>query len=391
MMVVYLDVIGKLHSLYKTLLVSPPSGYRFVTATSSWDTLSTSVSHQELLYSLQMNVLARLVPPNLVKAYVEGLKQKPREAVLTYSAGHLVFRKDPWVVDMEFVTQLTGYNYHHFKRLRGLIERVLASEYCKQIICWNEAGKKTILLNTNFEKFEKKIEVVPLAVKKKNFIKKYNNEKIKLLFVGSANIPGEFEYKGGKEVLEAFFLLQKKYPNIELIVRSDLPAELKAIYAARMKNVQFIEGIIPWTLLENQFQTADIFLFPTHSTPGLAILDAMSYELPVITTDLWANTEVVQDGKTGFVVKKSSKINYYSGNFIPNWSHYPTSKFMRTIRKVVDPVVVREIAEKTSILIEDEDLRRKMGAAGRHRVEKNFSIESRNSKLKRILDRALEK
>jgi glycosyltransferase involved in cell wall biosynthesis len=338
-----------------------------------------------------LNVLSRVFPPNLAKAYLERFKKKPSEAELTYSVGHLIFRKEPWVVDMEFVTQLTGYKYHHFRRFRGLIERTFASENCKKIICWTEAGKKTILLNMNCEKFEDKIEVVPLAVPKKNFVKKYNDLKIKLLFVGSVNIPGEFEYKGGKEVLEAFFLLQKKYANIELVVRSDVPDELKTKYASKMENVRLIEGIIPFEQLEHEFKTADIFLFPAHSTPGLAILDAMSYELPVVTTDVWANSEMVENEKTGFLIKRSKRIQYYTGNLIPNWSHYPTSKFMRIIKET-DPVVVNELVEKTSVLIWDRGLRRRMGKAGRLKVDEGrFSAERRRQKLKRIFDEALLK
>jgi glycosyltransferase involved in cell wall biosynthesis len=388
---IYLDVTGKLHSLYKTLLTSPPSGYRFITSASNWDNISNVATKMDLLYSFQLNVLSRFFPPNLGKAYLERFKKKPSTAELTYSVGHLIFRKEPWVVDMEYVTQLTGYKYHHFKRFRGLVENTLASENCKKIICWTQAGKKTILLNMNCEKFEDKIELVPLAVPKKNFIKNYKGKNIKLLFVGSANIPGEFEYKGGKEVLETFFLLKKKYAKIELVIRSDVPNELKTKYANKLENVRLIEGVIPFEQLENEFKTADIFLFPSHSTPGLAILDAMSYELPIVTTDVWANTEMVENGKTGFVINRSKRIEYYTGNLIPNWSHYPTSRFMKIIKET-DPVVVNELVEKASILIEDSGLRRRMGKAGRLNVEEGcFSAEGRRQKLKRVFDEALER
>jgi len=386
---IYLDVAGRLHSLYETLLFSPPPGYRFVTRSSNWDNVSNIASRVDMLYSLQLNVLARLFPPNLAKAYLERFKKTPNEAALTYSVGHLVFRKEPWLVDIEFVTQLTGYKLNHFKRFRGLIEKMFASEYCKKIICWTEAGKKTVLLNLNCANFKDKVEVVPLAVPKKNFIKEYSNKNVKLLFVGSVNIPGEFEYKGGKEVLEAFFMLRKRYKNIELVVRSDIAPQLKAKYAGKLENVRLIEGMLPWEQLEQEFKTADIFVFPTHSTPGLAILDAMSYELPVVTTDVWANPEMVEDGKTGFVINRSAKIQYYSENFIPNWSHYPTSKFMRIIR-ATDSLVVKELVEKTSVLIKDEGLRRSMGRAGRKEIEEGkFSISKRRETLKKIFDEAI--
>ena len=64
---------------------------------------------------------------------------------------------------------------------------------------------------------------------------------------------------------------------------------------------------------------------------------------------------------------------------------------MKIIRSMVDPKVVEELADKTSILIENEDLRRRMGRAGRQEIETGkFSIEKRNEKLKRIFDEVTE-
>ncbi len=201
--------------------------------------------------------------------------------------------------------------------------------------------------------------------------------------MGSANIQGNFLVKGGGEVLEAFKLLQGTYPNIELVVRSDVPKEIKIKYS-RLDNL-ILEGTVPWDLLETDFKSADIFLYPSNSTPALAILDAMSYEIPVITTDVWGNSELVENERTGFVIKKSDLIDHYVGNLIPNWSS-PTN-----LRKysTPDPHVVSELVEKSIILIEDEYMRRRMGKAGRQEVEiGKFSLTRRNEKLKRIFDEA---
>lgn len=387
---VYLDVAGRMHSLYKELILHPPPGYQFVALGSGWDKVSSVASKVNLIYSFQEKALGEIIPVNFAKACLERFKKPPKDTDLTYAAGHLVFRKEPWVVDLEFVTQLTGYNVNHFRRLRSIIGKVLASEYCKKIICWTEACKRTVLFNLDCRGFAHKVEVVRLAVHRKNFVKDYGNrEKIKLLFVGSANILGEFEYKGGREVLEAFLLLREKYHNLELVIRSDIPQELRSMCKG-LNDVRLIDGIIPWRQLEQEFKSADIFLFPSYSTPGLAILDAMSYELPVITTDVWANPEMVENGKTGFVIKKSEKIQYYIENFIPNWNYDLTSKFMMTV-KTTDLEVVEELVEKTSILIEDEELRRTMGKAGRQEIETGkFSLQKRNGKLKRIFDKATE-
>ena len=384
---VYLDVAGKMHSLYNELILYPPMGYQIVTQGNSWDKVTSASCKMDGIYSFQQNIMNRIVPVNLAKAYLERFKKPPKGTDLTYATGHLVFRKEPWVVDLEFVTQLSGYNLKHFKRYKKLIENVLSSDYCKKIICWTEAGKKTVIGNMNCQRFEDKVETVPLAVHKKNFSKNYNEkEKIKLLFVGSANIPGEIEINGGKEVMEAFVQLNKIYDNIELVVRSDIPQYLKVKYG-KFDNLKTIENIIPWQQLEYEFKSSDIFLFPAHTTPGMVILDAMSYELPVITTDVWANPELVNDGKTGFVIKKSDMIQYYTENFIPNWS---APESLKTIKKITAQEVVKELVEKTSILIEDENLRKEMGKAGRQEIENGeFSIEKRNEKLKRVFDEAV--
>ncbi len=114
----------------------------------------------------------------------------------------------------------------------------------------------------------------------------------------------------------------------------------------------------------------------------------MSYELPIITTDVWANPELVSDGKTGFVIKKSGKIQYYTENFIPNWS---APESLKIIKRMTDHKVVKELVEKTCMLIEDENLRKRMGRAGRQEIESGkFSIEKRNEKLKRVFEEATE-
>jgi glycosyltransferase involved in cell wall biosynthesis len=173
---------------------------------------------------------------------------------------------------------------------------------------------------------------------------------------------------------------------LELVIRSDIPDKIKQKYK-NLKNVKIIDTIIPWEQLESEFQSSDIFLFPSHSTPGLAILDAMSYELPVITTDVWANSEMVEDGQTGFVIKKSDQVSYYIENFIPNWNYRAGSKYMKAIQKS-DPKVINELVEKICILIEDEDLRKKMGRKGRQQIESgSFSLKNRNKKLKAIFDK----
>ncbi len=279
---------------------------------------------------------------------------------------------------------MAGYDATAWCKYKSTIENTLASEYCKKIICWSEAGAKTVLLSLNNPALEKKLAIVPRIPGRRNFTKSFNTDKIRLLFVNSNNIPGQFFYKGGLNVLEAFDVLRKKYNNLELTMRSDMPKYLKDKYRG-VKAVRIIDKVIPWENMEKVFMSAVIFLFHAHCSQDLVVLDAMSYELPVIISDLMANPEVVEDGKTGFVINSSKKINYFLDNGIPSSG---TPAFEKAIR-TVDTEMIEGIVQKTSLLIEDENLRRRMGKAGRWEVDcGKFSIKSRNEKLKGIFDEA---
>jgi glycosyltransferase involved in cell wall biosynthesis len=296
----------------------------------------------------------------------------------------LVFRNEPWLLDCEYALSIIGGNARHLKRFKGTIERSLRSDYCKQIICWHEAAKKTLLHNLDCRGFRNKITTLPLATVPRNFVKTFDDKRIKLLFVNSSNISGQFELKGGREIMEIFAILSKMFNNLEMVIRSDIPENIKGKYND-MQGLRIIEKVIPWQELEQEFKTADIFLMPTHVTPYQAFLDAMSYELPIITIDAWANPEIVEDGKTGFVCRRSERVEYYTDTYLPTWD---TPKFLKGIQKT-DPKVVSEIARKMSYLIENVELRRNMGKLGRWEVENGkFSIFQRNKKLKMIFDEA---
>jgi glycosyltransferase involved in cell wall biosynthesis len=166
-------------------------------------------------------------------------------------------------------------------------------------------------------------------------------------------------------------------------MRTAMPEEIKAKFS-RQTGITIYDGIIPWPQLENEFQTADIFLYPTNVTPSNVFLDAMSYELPIVTTDVWGNPEIVADGKTGVLIHHPTA-DKFTNSFIV---HFNSPEFRKAI-SVPPPGLVESTVEKLIFLIENPELRRRMGKAGRWEIERgDFSIENRNEKLKKILDEA---
>jgi len=343
-----------------------------------------------MFYKLRLQILDRLMPLNLAKAWLDTFLRKiPENVDLIYAYNHPVFRKKPWVVNVEWAHVLIGRDMRHFTRYKRSVERLLASEYCKKILTWTEMAKKSILMNFNCADFEHKIEVIPPAVHSKDFVKDYSQDKVRLLFIASVNDPGDFESKGGKEALQTFTTLNRKYDNLELVVRAKVPKHIRDKYAG-FNNLKIIEEILPWQLLEEEFKQADIFLFPSHLLHNTVVLEAMSYELPVVTTEIGAsNGEYVEDGVTGFVVASPEKVPYFLGNFILTSETIHRGRLIKATQSV-DARVVDELVAKTSLLIENLNLRRKMGKAARWEIEHgNFSLEKRNERLKRIFDEAV--
>ncbi len=63
---------------------------------------------------------------------------------------------------------------------------------------------------------------------------------------------------------------------------------------------------------------------------------------------------------------------------------------VRRALETPDPELVRALVEKTAALIENAEMRQRMGRAGRASLEAKFSLSEKNRKYKRILDEAVE-
>ncbi len=83
-------------------------------------------------------------------------------------------------------------------------------------------------------------------------------------------------------------------------------------------------------------------------------------------------------------------MSYYSGSYATRPMTGP--KKWKDASLSTDPKVIRELVEKASLLIENKELRRKMGKAARQEVEAGkHSIKYRNQKLKQIFDEVIDK
>jgi glycosyltransferase involved in cell wall biosynthesis len=391
---------GPIHSLYRTLVRCPPEGYQIlgeeVDSAKLKQQPASSVSKKQLLLqsfdrNLANNACTKRVWQEARTLFYMFIKktQSSHELLevdvdLIYSLQQLAFVKRPWVADFEFANALVDYN--DIRLGKGFVQRALASKYCRKILPWSDWAKRTLLRSIECKPFEDKIETVHFATDMKKFTKKKNDGKTRLLFIGSTNLYNylNFEWKGGFEVIDAFLKLSKKYDDLELVVRSWVPAEIREKWT-RSSNIKIYSSPLSKEGIADLYASSDVFLFPSYLNMGVAILEAMSYELPVIAVDLYDTPEAVQDQKTGLLLTPPPNLPYYIWNGAPNHQQQSLLLGIRQHRGWMTD----QIVEKVSLLIEESSLRKRLGHEARHLVEHGeFSLERRNEKLKRIFDEA---
>jgi glycosyltransferase involved in cell wall biosynthesis len=149
---------------------------------------------------------------------------------------------------------------------------------------------KNEILETNIH--PKKIEVTYNPVNTELFRFKKNILFKNIVFAGRLD-----ENKGGLRAIKAFNIFQKNYTDWTLTLCGDgreMQAIQQYISINKLENSVFIKGMLSEEKIALAFQQADIFISPTQfESFGMAIAEAMSCGLPIITTNKTAPKEYV--------------------------------------------------------------------------------------------------
>jgi glycosyltransferase involved in cell wall biosynthesis len=119
-----------------------------------------------------------------------------------------------------------------------------------------------------------------------------------VLFVGA-----DFQRKGGDALLKAFEKVHIEIPDTNLLIIG--PS--KKLYKIEQDGVTFLGPVYDRMVLKECFRQAYVFVMPSVCEPfGLVFLEAMSYKLPCIGSNVDATPEIIKDGETGFLVEKNN-------------------------------------------------------------------------------------
>lgn len=154
------------------------------------------------------------------------------------------------------------------------------------------------------------------------------------------------EFYGPDLLLSAFINLKNDFKNLRLVFAGEGNLKEKLMFESKSKKVDqdvtFL-GKIEEEEVVKTLQNLDIFIMPTKVPEafGVAALEAEAVGIPVVATKIGGIPEVVQDKKTGLLFEANNQ---------------------------------KELEEKITDLLKDQDLRARLGVLGREFVSKKFSL-----------------
>ena len=166
-----------------------------------------------------------------------------------------------------------------------------------------------------------------------------------ILFVGRL-----VERKGARFLIRAVAEVQKEWPAAELVLIGDghLRAGLEKQAKESLRRYRFL-GVRRHDEVCEWMNRASVFCAPSVKTPwgeeeafGMVYAEAMAMELPVVAFDSGGISEVVSHKNTGFLAPER------------DW---------------------RALADYLSILLQDAELRKMFGIAGREQVIRQFDLK----------------
>lgn len=322
------------------------------------------------------------------------LLEKNRGLVFLTSMPY-TYGQHPWVVEIEDPTTLFypliengRTSWLDIKRspYHPIVKTLLEDDSCKAILTHMRSTAQMVPTLFDSETIAKKVIYAPLGVKLPTRYQRHEHEpdEIHLLFINSwCQVAENFYVRGGLDILDAFAILRERYPQVRLTLRTSLPA-LDDHYQRILEcpEVHLISRFLTSEEMSKLHARSHVYLLPAARVHIVSLLQAMSYGLPVVASDGWGFEEYLEHERNGLIVRgrygKTTWADEEAGMLREDYETMYTS----------DPEMVEGIVQAVSRLVEERELRARLGSAARSDVETKFNLEAWNAGLKLAFDRA---
>lgn len=285
-----------------------------------------------------------------------------------------------YIIDFEHILHLSkeSRDYDLMLGRRDYIKRVIKTDRCRALI-----GPTSMSLNICKLYFEDISFIEKKFIKLTPAIEDYSEyrfnpirDTVKLLFVGN-----KFWGKGGHVAIEIARKLEVEYPNkFKLtMVCNDVPKDfalpdnVNVLKVSKMSNRQ----------KDALFSDADIFLFPVlHDSFGVH-LECLRYGLPMVTTNIYDKSEIVKDGKTGYLHKPPMEL--YGPGFGEKWKSW--GDFLNILKAgylsgMFDPLI--DDMKNSVIQMVENGCLEEFSFLSIEECRNVYSIEKKNQRIKEI-------
>ena len=332
---------------------------------SSFDCFCINLATAGSLSDIEHVSLEKLLKYLLLLRYISHVVKeiRPELVYITPNAGGKAFFKDFIVVQMLKSMGCKIIAHYHNKGVSAYQSKWIYNFLYKRFF----SNLKVILLAENLykdiAKYVKREDVyicpngIPSSCKEEMEARR-NNVIPHLLFLSNLLIS-----KGVIVLLDALKILKEKEYTFVCQFIGGETAEINAVQFFEEVNKRELSDLVTYVgrkvreEKEAFFRQADIFVFPTYyETFGLVNLEAMEYKLPVISTNEGGIPDIVKDGENGLICEKQNPVS---------------------------------LADCIAKLLDDEELRVKMGSAGHEKFCREFTLDKFENRMRDILNQNL--
>jgi glycosyltransferase involved in cell wall biosynthesis len=233
---------------------------------------------------------------------------------------------------------------------------------------WGEEGKYrwkpyTPFIRTVWKRFVNDIKAVALTERARKGLEERRARAYHIPHSVDTNVfqPQKGERKGAIKILYVGRMIPQKGIRYLLSIAREMSTQdvefwfvgegplIEEIQKAQQNcKIKYFEYIDKIETLAGIYSEADIFVLPSYATDkweelfGIVLIEAMSCGLPVIATDCIGPQEIIEHGENGYIVPQRDK---------------------------------QALKEKLQILIDDKELRIKMGGLGRKLAEEKYDVK----------------
>jgi len=212
--------------------------------------------------------------------------------------------KKAFVIEMDNPFVLTYYKKWAFNLRLNKIKSGLRK--AKRLTFLSETARNHALEVFGKEFTEKSIALPPFMDHNYKSNRRDKDGVVRFLFVGLG-----FRRKGGPELLQAFSKLPNQ--NARLTVIAPINERYVETYRAD-ERITFLPPQPREKLFSDFYPTHDVFVFPSLlETLGVVVLEALSFGMGIITTNLYATPEMVRHDANGKLLPhpflKTTKLN----------------------------------------------------------------------------------